>query len=53
MGVGSLWPTNDPKKTLLAKVNQHPPMDQLVILSMGWVAFFHLASISQLFLVFD
>jgi hypothetical protein len=25
----------------IAKVNQQPPMHQLVILSIGWVAFFH------------
>jgi hypothetical protein len=33
--------------------NQHPPTHQLVILSMGWAAFLHLALITQLFLVFD
>ncbi len=33
------------------RVNEHLPMHQLVILSMGWAAFFHPASISQLFLV--
>ncbi len=25
----------------LARVNQHPPMHQLAILSIGWAAFFH------------
>jgi hypothetical protein len=35
-----------------ARVNQHPPMRQLAILSMGWAAFFHPASISQLFFGF-
>jgi hypothetical protein len=35
-----------------ARANQHPPMQQLAFLSMGWAAFFHLVSISQLFLKF-
>jgi hypothetical protein len=25
----------------IARVNEHPPMDQLTILSIRWVAFFH------------
>jgi hypothetical protein len=28
-------------KGTIAKVNKHPPMDQLTILSIRWVAFFH------------
>ncbi len=33
--------------------NQHPLAHQVVVLSMGWVAFLHPASIIQLFLVSD
>jgi hypothetical protein len=29
---------------LVARVNQQPPMHQLVVLSTGWAAFFHLTS---------
>jgi hypothetical protein len=35
-----------------AGVNQHPPMQQLAFLSMGWATFFHLVSINQLFFNF-
>jgi len=36
----------------LARVNRHPPMQQLAVLSMGWAASFDPASISRLFFLF-
>jgi hypothetical protein len=39
------WPKwgCDTQRDLGARVNQQPPMHQLVVLSIGWVAFFHSA----------
>jgi hypothetical protein len=31
------------QESVMTKVNQHSPVHQLAILSIGWAAFFHLA----------
>jgi hypothetical protein len=40
--LGGSTPTLEPwKKPMLDIMNQHPPMHQLAILSIGWVVSFH------------
>jgi hypothetical protein len=50
--VGNFWVPVPHVYLFTARVNQHPPMHQLAVLSMEWAAFFHPVSINKLFFWF-